>query len=482
MTGRRMTAGVRAAGPVLLVLAAVSCFGRGGPEQEPAQPAQQVVIQDKGGFADAIAAVAHAARPSVVHIEISGTVVQQAPAAGPFGLLFGAPSQQKVPIRALGSGVLLNDEGYIITNNHVVEHADTVNVLFYDGTEEPARVAGKDPFTDLAVVKVENAHGATPARLGDSDAMKVGEWVVAIGNPRGLDWTVTAGIVSATHRTNLGPAGPSGYQDFIQTDAAINPGNSGGPLLNLKGEVIGLNSLIVSQTQGSEGLGFAIPSNMVKSISKSLIQNGKVTRGALGANYQDVTPAIIKGLGLPKGAKGVVIVEVIPGSPAASAGLRQGDVIRQIDGNQVSSAYELRTAIAGTKPGTQVTLTVLRDGKEMKTQVTLANQLDLVKQRAAHPAYELLGVKVAPVTRAMAGRLGLARPVGVVVEEVVAGSPADSAGLARGDIIFRVGSADVTGSDQFSRALKKAIQSGTVVLLVRDGKSGQVGYVQVPLS
>jgi serine protease Do len=468
----------------LLGLSAISCFGGGGREAAPAtsaQPATTVVIQDKGGFADAIAAVADAAKQSVVHIDITGTVLQQAPAMGPFGMLFGAPSPQKVPIRALGSGVLISSEGYIVTNNHVVENADSIQVLFHDGSQEPAKIVGQDPFTDLAVVKVENARNVPPVTFGDSDAMKVGDWVVAIGNPRGLDWTVTAGIVSATHRTTLGVAGPTGFQDYIQTDAAINPGNSGGPLLNLNAQVIGLNSLIISQSQGSEGLGFAIPSRMVKSISDSLIRNGKVIRGDLGISFQDITPQIIKGLKLPKDVQGVVVVEVIPDGPGAAAGLQQGDVISMYQGKSVSSAYQLLNSIAQTAPGTKVTITVLRNNRERKLSATLADQLELLKKEAAHPAYELLGLKVEPVTAALAKQFGLAQPMGVVVTAVVPGSPADSAGIVKGDAIFRVGSDNVSNAQQFSKLVGEAIKTGTVLLLIRDSQSGQMGYLQIPI-
>jgi serine protease Do len=461
-----------------------ACSGGGGRQAAPSSsqpPARTVVIQDKGGFADAIAAVADAAKQSVVHIDITGTVLQQAPAMGPFGMLFGAPAPQKVPIRALGSGVLISSEGYIVTNNHVVEHADKVQVLFHDGTQEPARIVGQDPFTDLAVVKVENARNVPPATLGDSDAIKVGDWVVAIGNPRGLDWTVTAGIVSATHRISLGPAGPTGFQDYIQTDAAINPGNSGGPLLNLKAEVIGLNSLIISQSQGSEGLGFAIPAKMVKSISDSLIRNGKVIRGDLGISFQNITPQIIKGLNLPKDAQGVVVVEVIPGGPGANAGLQQGDVISKFQGMSISSAYQLLNAIAEAAPGTKATVTLLRDNRERQVTATMADQLELLKKEAAHPAYDLLGLKVQPITAALARQFGLSQPVGVLVTDVVAGSPADRAGIIKGDAVFRVGDTGVNNPQQFSKLVGQAIKSGTVVLLIRDSKSGQMGYLQIPI-
>jgi len=447
-----------------------------------AQPPARKVLQDRGGFAEAIVAVAEAAKSGVVHIGIEGTVLQQAPMQGPFGSPFSNTAFQKVPIRALGSGVLIGSDGHIITNNHVVENADRITVLFHDGSQEPAKVVGKDPFTDLAVVKVDNVHGVPPLSLGDSDALQVGEWVVAIGNPRGLDWTVTHGIVSALHRTDIGPSGATGFADFIQTDAAINPGNSGGPLLNLKGEVIGLNSMIISQSQGSEGLGFAIPASMVRSIAESLIAKGKVVRGELGLNFQTVDASIIKGLHLPQGTTGAVVVEVIPNTPAAQAGIEQGDVVNRLNEKAVASSYELRRLISASEPGAKVSLAILRGGRQLELAVSVMDQTELVRLEAEHPAYELLGLQVEPLSAQQARRLSLPRPIGVVVTEVVPGSPADSVGMLKGDIVFRVGDSDVSSSQAFSRLIGEAVRSGTVLLLIRDGKSGRMGYLQLPVS
>ena len=282
----------------------------------------QVVVRDISGFQNAITAVADTALPCVVHIDVTGTTLQQIPRLGPYGLFSTAPQGiTKVPMRALGSGILINSQGLIITNNHVVENADRIVVHFYDGTERPARLVGSDRFTDIAVLKVEGTGTARVARLGDSDSLRVGEWVVAIGSPRGLDWTVTAGVVSATHRLGVGSRAVAGLEDFIQTDTAINPGNSGGPLLNLRGEVVGMNALILSQSQGSEGLGFAIPSNLLKTIAETLIQEGKVTRGDLGIAAQDLDEFARQGLGLPPDARGALVTEAVPLGPAAGAAI-----------------------------------------------------------------------------------------------------------------------------------------------------------------
>ena len=239
---------------LLLLLVPAARLGRNA-SAEPT-PTQTIVIKDEGGFASAISRVAEALMPAVVHIDITGTVIQQAPEF-PFGndpffrRFFGPMPQgpQKIPVRALGSGVIIGKEGYIITNNHVVANAETIQVTLYDGTSQKAKIIGADPNTDLAVIKIDPPADMKYASFGDSDKVKVGEWVVAIGSPQGLDWTVTQGIISATHRTGIGVLGPTGYEDFLQTDASINPGNSGGPLINLSGEVIGINALIVSATQ-----------------------------------------------------------------------------------------------------------------------------------------------------------------------------------------------------------------------------------------
>jgi serine protease Do len=335
-------------------------------EAEEATPVTTIVISDEGGFSTAISSVSNALMPAVVHIDVSGTIVQRAPLS-PFGddpffrYFFGPPQEmeREVPVQALGSGVIISKDGYIITNNHVVENADKINVEFYDGNMHEAELIGRDPNTDLAVVKVEPTPDMNYAQFGDSDACNVGEWVIAIGSPRGLDWTVTAGIISAKNRTDIGALGPTGYEDFIQTDASINPGNSGGPLINLKGEVIGINSLIVSASRGSEGLGFAIPSNMAKAISDSLIKYGKVVRGYLGVNIQDVTPEIAKNLKLGKNFKGVIIADVLPDGPAAFAGIEQGDIVIAFKGVSVENVTQLRNIVADTAPGTSVKVIIL---------------------------------------------------------------------------------------------------------------------------
>jgi serine protease Do len=445
-----------------------------------------VVIRDESGFTTAISTVAEAMMPTVVHIDITGTVVQQAPAFpfgnDPFFREFFGPQQrqQRVPIRALGSGVIISADGYIITNNHVVANAEEITVELYDGTTQKATLVGTDPNTDLAVVKISPTSNMRYATLGDSDAVKVGEWVVAIGSPRGLDWTVTAGIVSAKNRSEIGALGPAGYEDFIQTDASINPGNSGGPLINLRGEVIGINSLIVSASMGSEGLGFASPSDLAKDISRSLIEHGKVVRGYLGVNIQDITPEIARGLKLEKDTRGVIVTDIVPGSPAEKAGLKQGDVILKYDGKRVESVAKLRSMAAATAPGQLVKITVSREGRELDLSLT-AGELARTQGERRPAENDLLGASVETVTPQIATQLGLRRASGVIVTEVVPGSAAESAGLQKGDIIYRVNNSKVDSAEEFDRRISEAKKQGSVMLLLREVRSGNTRYITVPL-
>jgi serine protease Do len=457
---------------------------------EEASPVQQIVIKDEMGFSSAIREVANALVPAVVHINITGTVVQRAPEFGfpfgddPFFRYFFGPQQEReyeVPVQALGSGVIISKGGYIITNNHVVQNADTIEVILYDGTKLEAKLIGADPRTDLAVVKIEPVTGMKYASFGNSEVCEVGEWVIAIGSPRGLSSTVTAGIISAKNRTDIGVLGPTGYEDFIQTDAAINPGNSGGPLINLKGEVIGINALIVSASAGSEGLGFAIPSNMAKEISDSLIKYGKVVRGYLGVNIQDITFEMAKSLKLEKGFKGVIIADIVPEGPADKGGIEQGDIIISYDGKRIETVAELRNGVAATEPGTTVRVTVLRNNKELNLSVRIG-ELEKAEQEARERSGSvILGLTVEKVDASTAKRLGLRSATGVIITNVARGSAAERAGLKQGDIIFRVGNTSVEDPADFNRLIAEAQKDGKVMLLVRDASTGRVGYLVVPL-
>jgi len=456
---------------------------------EEGAPVNTVIIRDAGGFSNAISEVANALMPTVVYINVTGTVTQTAPSINPFGndpffrYFFGPPQQrqQEVPINALGSGVIISKDGYIITNNHVVQHADTIVVTLADGTQRDARIIGKDPRTDLAVVKIEPVAGMKYAEFGDSDQCRVGEWVIAIGSPRGLDWTVTAGIISAKNRTNIGVLGPTGYEDFIQTDASINPGNSGGPLINIQGKVIGINSLIVSASRGSEGLGFAIPSNMAKAISESLIKTGKVVRGYIGVSIQDITPEMAKSLKLGRDFKGVIVVDLVDDGPAAKAGIEQGDVVLSFDGKKVKDVSKLRNMVAQTDPGRQVKITVLRNKNEREIIIRIGD-LEMIEGRArVQSGRDLLGLTVEKVTTEIARKAGLRRASGVIITEVQPGSAGERVGLAPGDIIFRVGDEVVNDPKKFRELVAEAAKDGEVLLLLRDGRTGRVGYIVVPL-
>jgi serine protease Do len=442
------------------------------------------LLAQKGGrpiFANTIADVADAARASVVHIDTTGTMLQQLPLNGRFGFHAPQDTATVVPVRALGSGIVLDREGRVLTNNHVVENADSISVQFFDGSVREARIVGADPSTDLAVLQTEVPDSIPAANFGDSESMRVGDWVVAIGSPQGLDWTVTAGIISAKHRGHVGGGEATGLEDFIQTDAPINPGNSGGPLLNLDGEVIGVNTMILSEGKGSEGLGFAIPATIVRSITESLIRLGKVVRGDLGLVSQDLTPAIIEGLQLSPGTVGVAVVQVIPEGPADLAGLKQGDIILRYGSARVASSVALKLAMAASRPGDSVRLDILREGQASSVDATVEDQSALQKTVAARPAYKILGLRVRALEAEEAQSLGLDGATGVIITQVVPGSPADQVNLSVGDVIFKVGNADVEDPAQFTVRVGEAAKSGSVLLLIHDASTGLVGYLQVSL-
>jgi serine protease Do len=473
-------------GVLFFFLGAGSSPDRGKAEE--ATPVQTIVIDDQVGFSNAIAEVSEALIPTVVYLSVTGTVKQRGPTGGPFGndpffrYFFGPPDQEReVPVSALGSGVIVSKDGYIITNNHVVQNADTIVITLYDGTEVEAEIIGADPQTDLAVVKIDPTPGMKYAEFGDSDVCRIGEWVIAIGAPRGLDWTVTAGIISAKNRTDIGVLGPTGYEDFIQTDASINPGNSGGPLINLRGRVIGINSLIVSASAGSEGLGFAIPSNMAKNISESIIKYGKVVRGYLGVQIQDLTSEMTKSLKLDRNLKGVIVADVFDGSPADTGGLEQGDIILSFDGEEVESVSELRNLVAQSRPNQTVTLKVLRNKKELDVRVKIGDLENVQQMARAQGGNDVLGVTVERVTDELASRLGLKGTSGVVISQVAPGSPAARAGLSEGDIVFRVGNQVVKDPDNFNELVEELAGSGRIMLLLRDAQTGRVGYIVVPV-
>jgi serine protease Do len=378
----------------------------------------------------------------------------------------GPKQQRQQPQRSLGSGFVIDSEGYILTNNHVVENADEIVVRLDNEQEHKATLVGKDSKTDLALLKIDGVSGLTAIALGNSDTLRVGEWVMAIGNPFGLDHSVTAGIVSAKGRF----IGAGNYDDYIQTDAAINPGNSGGPLINLRGEVVGINSAIFSRTGGNIGIGFAIPANLARELVPQLREKGKVTRGWLGVLIQKVTPEIAESLGLDQ-THGALVADVIANGPAAAAGVKVGDVIVEFDGHAVGESNELPMLVARTPLDKQVTLKVLRDKQPMDLPVTIAELKDDETQVASGGDSEKLGLTVQSLTPEIAENLGVENAKGVVVTAVEPGSSADEAGLRRGDVILEVNRQAVEDGDTYKAALKKVEKGKNVLFLVRRGEN-----------
>ncbi len=375
---------------------------------------------------------------------------------------------QRRTVRSLGSGFIINPSGYILTNNHVTDKATEIHVKLADGRELSAKVVGRDPKTDLALLKVD-ATGLPVIPLGDSSGLQVGAPVMAIGNPFGLEQTVTTGIVSATGRV----IGEGPYDDFIQTDASINPGNSGGPLINGQGQAIGVNTAIFSQSGGSVGIGFAIPVNVAKPVVTQLAQTGRVERGWLGVSIQPVTPELAKGFGLPS-AQGALVASVVDGSPAQKAGLKRGDVITEYNGRKVARSEELPRVVAETPIGREVPVTVLRDGKSATLNAKITQLEEPERKVAAQSGGEkpALGLSVEPVTPAVARELGLPESRGVIVKGVEDGSPAANAGIQAGDVIVEVDRQPVASVSELRRLVDKhAKGTPLLVLLHRNGSS-----------
>jgi serine protease Do len=370
-------------------------------------------------------------------------------------------------VRGLGSGFVINADGYVITNHHVVANASEIRVKLADGREVPGKVVGGDAKTDLALLKVE-ATGLPVIPLGDSAKLEVGEPVMAVGNPFGLEQTVTTGIVSATGRS-IG-AGP--YDDFIQTDASINPGNSGGPLINARGEVVGVNTAIASGNGGSVGIGFAIPTNLVKPVVAQLAETGRVTRAWLGVSIQPVTKELASSFGLPD-TTGALVSDVMENSPAAKVGLKQGDVITKWDGHPVARGTDLPRAVAETKVGREVPIEVMRDGKRLSLTVKVAQLEERDRKVAsAEPAATKLGIAARSLTPEMARSLNVPDGHGVLVERVEDGSRAQTAGIAPGDVIVEVNRAPVASVSALQAALEKHSAGKPLLVLVhREGQS-----------
>ncbi len=371
--------------------------------------------------------------------------------------------------RGLGSGVIVSSDGYIITNYHVIKGAGKIRVRV--GKKQfNAELVGGDQKTDLAVLKIDEV-GLKPARLGNSDNVVIGEWVIAIGSPFRLEQSVTLGIISAKGRANVGVAD---YEDFLQTDAAINPGNSGGALVNLNGEVIGINTAIFSRTGGFQGIGFAIPINMVKQVKDLIITKGKVIRGWIGIMIQDVDDEVAEAVGLSE-PEGVIVSEVLEDTPGQKAGLKVGDIILELDGEKFPSGRAFRNAIASKLPGTEVELTIFRDGRRKKLTVVLGElpgdyEIAGVESGKVERSKKRLGITVEPLTNELAEELDYVGAKGVVVSSVEPGSPADKAGIRVYDLIQRINKTIIEDMDDFGKALSGLRDDRSNLILIRRGK------------
>jgi serine protease Do len=488
----------------------VACTGQGraGADTRGAEAATSAIFKEAAAATPAavaaevpmgasLAPLIERLKPAVVNI--STTTLTRNPHRGagragdPFERFFGPPGQpgpdggEGLRGQGLGSGFILNADGLILTNHHVVKDATDIRVRLADNTEYVAKVIGKDAATDVALIKLNGPPKNLPTVvLGDSDALRQGDFVVALGSPFGLRETATLGIVSAKHRGGVNSGNP--YDDFLQTDAAINPGNSGGPLYNLRGEVIGINTAIVSPQIGS-GIGFAVPINMAKALLPQLQAKGRVTRGYLGVAVGDLTPDLVKAFGLPAGSKGALVQQVVKDQPAAKAGLKSGDVVTAVNGKPVDSSGALTRAVSLVTPGDKVTLTVLRDGSEKSFGFAVAQrpdeQVEADGGEAEEPGAEAgskapkLGVRLQPLTPDLAKQLGLEGDQGVLVADVSDGGPAARAGLARGDLIVEVNKKAVARPADVSAALKPLKDGDLLLLRIRRGENSL--FVAVPV-
>ncbi len=477
---------------LLFITSLVFLFAYSGSGLQDLQPkayAEPVISQESIDFitktGQAMAEISEAVKPAVVNISTSRTEKSSENPLTPFSDdpffrrffddMFKNPDRPRErKIASLGSGVIVSDDGYILTNNHVVRNADEIQVLLSDKRTFQGKIIGTDSKTDLSVIKID-ATDLPTISWGDSDKLKVGEIVLAIGNPFGLDQTVTMGIVSAVGRANLRIAD---YEDFIQTDAAINPGNSGGAMVNARGRLVGINTAIFSKTGGYQGIGFAIPSNMAKAVIESLISKGKVVRGWLGVSVQTITPELARQFNLHEDL-GALVGDVVEDSPAEKAGIMRGDVIIEFKGKKVDEPFNLRNAVASIPPGEMVDLKVIRDGR-VKTLIVEIGELEAEVKKAAPTSYKnaLKGVSVQNLTPEIYRQLNLSEKTrGVVVSAIKSGSPAGKGmssvtKLKTGDVIIEIKGKAITGLKDYDAVVSKIQSEEEVLLLIsRKGKN-----------
>jgi len=449
----------------LAFLLCLSCVGSVSAEAE--QTNSYLALQD---FSNSVADIAEKVGPAVVNIDTVRMVTTQLPSFQDpiFERFFGRDFEEfrrAIPQKGTGSGFIINQEGYVLTNEHVVRKADNIKVTLSDGREFDGEVIGSDVTSDMAIVKIKADH-LPSVTLGNSDELRVGEIVIAIGNPYGLQQTVTMGVVSAKGRSI--PAGTEGqvYRNFIQTDTAINPGNSGGPLLNIKGEVVGINTAIIPYAQG---IGFAIPINIAKKNIDDLINLGKVRRSWLGVYIQDVTPEIAKQFNLTE-AKGVLVGDVIKNSPAEEVGIKTGDIIMKVNNEEVNSPEELQDKIRDVEIGKNADIEVMRDGKTINFIVEIVEMPTVEVEGSESPKEKVFsvqtGIQVEPVTSEIAKEMGLSWVKGLVITEVVPGSSADDMGLQQGDIVLEASRTEVSSIGEWEKVINKLEPGDTLLLLV----------------
>jgi serine protease Do len=457
-------------------------FHESGYAEEAAVSKEAIDLLSKTN--QAMAEVVAAVKPSVVNIASTKTITGGGAMSSPFfhdpffRRFFGDdprfPERQKERKQSgLGSGVIVDKDGYILTNNHVIKGADEIKVTLSDKREFKGKVIGTDQKTDLAVIKIDSDN-LPVIRFGDSEKLQVGETVLAIGIPFGLGHTVTSGIVSATGRANVGIAD---YEDFIQTDAAINPGNSGGALVNIKGELIGINTAIFSTSGGYQGIGFAIPSAMAKNVMQSLIKTGKVTRGWLGVTIQPLTPELSKQFGLGN-EKGVLVGDVVEDSPADKAGIQRGDVIVEFDGKEVKDPTHLRNMVAGTVPNTGVSLKVVREGGPQTVQVKIVEMSSEVQTTAKTSSDHLKGVSVQALTPEARESLDIPKRInGVVIADIEDGSPADGI-LIKNDVIVEINRNRIKDMNEYEKVISKIPSDQNLLILIF--RKGSTLYMTLP--